>query len=113
MFPDRLKERRKILKKTQNDMAQELGVSARTIYMWESGERKPDIETLASLARYLGVTTDYLLGLTDDPQFEQPETVAARPTAGMPPISEERLNEIIAEAVRLIREEAKRPKKEK
>jgi len=112
MLPNRLKELRKQQEMTQVQLADLLGVSARTIYMWEAGERKPDIETLVKLARQFSVTTDYLLGLTDDPQFEQPATIAARPTAGMEPISQERLDEIIAEAVKAIRAEAAKKTKD-
>lgn len=110
MFSDRLKGQRIARGITQAEMAREFGVSARTIYMWESGERKPDITTLVQIAKYMEVTTDYLLGLTDDPQgamyIPPPDTVAARPTPGMEPISQERLDEIIAHAVELIKLEA-------
>ena len=106
MIGKSLKELRKQHSETQTEMAERLGVTQRTIANWEAGDRNPDLEMLAKISSEYDVTTDYLLGLTDDPQFEQPATIAARPTAGMQPISEERLNEIIATAVKEIRKAA-------
>lgn len=114
MFSERLKILRNLKEITQVELAKVFEVSGRTIYMWEAGERKPDIETLVKLAQYFDVTTDYLLGLTDNPHgHEQPATIAARPTPGMEPISQERLDEIIAEAVAKIRAEAGQIKEDK
>ena len=106
MFLKNLKALRKANNETQLEMAERLEVTQRTIANWEAGDRNPDFQMLARIAKTYGVTTDYLLGLTDDPQFEQPATIAARPTEGMPPISQERLDEIIAEAVHEIRKAA-------
>lgn len=111
MIGKSLKELRKQHSETQTEMAERLGVTQRTIANWEAGDRNPDLEMLAKISSKYEVTTDYLLGLTDDPQFEQPATIAARPAAGMPPISEARLNEIIAQAVKAIRAEAAKTEK--
>lgn len=35
---------------------------------YETGKRQPDYKTLLKVAEYFGVTTDYLLGRTDDPK---------------------------------------------
>lgn len=107
-----MKELRKQHGETQTDMAERLGVTQRTIANWEAGDRNPDLEMLAKISSVYSVTTDYLLNLTDDPQFEKPATIAARPTAGMEPISQDRLDEIIAEAVKAIRAEAAKKIKE-
>ena len=42
--------------------------SANAISMYERGKRKPDPETLLRFARLYDTTSDYLLGLTDDPR---------------------------------------------
>ena len=51
---------------TQTDLAKSLGVSASTIGMYEQGRREPDNETLIAIANFFRVTTDYLLGKTND-----------------------------------------------
>lgn len=102
-----LRSARNSLGLTQQQVADSLGIERPSYARYETGDRQPDVSTLIKLSQLLGVTTDYLLGLTDNPQgHEQPATIAARPTTGMDPISQERLDEIIAEAVKKIREEA-------
>ena len=44
-----------------------LHISVRTIIRYESGDRVPDLETARLLAKALGVSLDYLCGLSDDP----------------------------------------------
>ena len=46
---------------TQAQMAESLGVSQSAVAMWESGERKPDIFMLKSIALLLKCSTDSLL----------------------------------------------------
>lgn len=66
MFSERLKASRKAKRKTQRDLAAYLGISERGYQNYEMGKREPDLEVLTQLADYLGVTTDYLLGRSDD-----------------------------------------------
>ena len=63
-FGKRLKELRKSAKLTQADLAERLMVSVQTISKWETGNAMPDISQIVPLAALLGVTTDYLLGVT-------------------------------------------------
>jgi len=63
-FSDRLKSLRK--EKTQIAVAKELQVNQQTYSRWELGDRQPKLQDLASIALHYGVTTDYLLGITDD-----------------------------------------------
>jgi transcriptional regulator with XRE-family HTH domain len=58
-----LREKRQLL---QRDVAAEMGVSRGLVALWESGRRKPDAQSTARLARFLGVTTDYLIGWSDE-----------------------------------------------
>lgn len=104
VFSERLRAARTDRSMTQENLSDASGVAREMIARYENQRAFPAIETLIKLAQILGVTTDYLLGLTDDPQFEQPATIAARPSADMPPIQPDRLEEIIAEAVAKIRE---------
>ena len=108
---ENLKNARKDAGLTQQQAADSLGIERPSYARYETGDRQPDIDMLIMISKLFNVTTDYLLGLTNDPQFEQPATIAARPTAGMPPISDDRLNEIIAQAVKAIRAEAAKQEK--
>jgi transcriptional regulator with XRE-family HTH domain len=51
---------------TQHDVARFLRISRTTYAHYEIGRRAPDFETLVSLAKYYGVTTDYLLGISEE-----------------------------------------------
>ncbi len=64
---DRLKESRDFAGLTQEKAAEAVGVSRSSMNMYERGERDPDTNTLSALAHLYGVSTDYLLGRTDDP----------------------------------------------
>ena len=37
-------------------------------YRYEQGTREPSASVIIALANFFGVSTDYLLGLTDDPR---------------------------------------------
>ena len=52
----------------QKDIAQGAGLALRTYQYYEKGERKPDSETIIKLANFFDVSSDYLLGLTDNPE---------------------------------------------
>lgn len=49
----------------QKELAEHLGVTANTISYYLSGERCPDIDKLIEISKFLNVSTDYLLGLSD------------------------------------------------
>lgn len=65
LFNERLKELRIEKGLNQRQLGELLSVSPRTVSSWEADERRPDFETLEKIAKYFGVTTDYLLGLED------------------------------------------------
>ena len=65
MFTTRLKELRKAKNVSQTLLAEALGVSQQAVGKWESGRSSPDPGTVADIATYFGVTTDYLLGCSD------------------------------------------------
>ena len=58
----RLKEIRKEKGLTTYDVGEALGVSPSAITNWETGFRRPDIDTLVKLAEVLGCTPNDLLG---------------------------------------------------
>ena len=51
---------------TQENLAAELNVSFQSISRWENGISMPDISLLPIIARFFGVSADYLLGMQDD-----------------------------------------------
>jgi len=65
IFNKRLKELRQGLSLLQKQLASELGFSQACIAKWETGKREPSLDDLIKIAKYFGVTTDYLLGLED------------------------------------------------
>ena len=66
-FGERLRKRRKELGLRQEDIADHLGVRISTVSQWETSTHLPDIDTVQILAQYLRTSSDYLLGLTDEP----------------------------------------------
>ena len=48
---------------TQQELAKSLGVSVVCIGNWERGTRKPTMDALVSIGRYLNVSLDSLLGM--------------------------------------------------
>ncbi len=68
-FPsDRLRKARERVGLTQDELAQRCGFGQSQQNKWENGKNTPMVETVVNLAEELGVTSDYLLGLTDDPR---------------------------------------------
>lgn len=65
-FSKRLKELRLEKELTQAQLANATGLSRSAIGFWENGERIPLASVIIILAKYFGVTTDYLLGVTDN-----------------------------------------------
>ena len=63
-FGDLLSELRRDKKMTQDDLAKVLFVSPGTISNYENNIHSPDVPKLIQMAKYFGVTTDYILGLS-------------------------------------------------
>lgn len=66
-FAERLQKARLQKKFTQKEVAEYLKMTERSYQHYEGGTRRPNYEILVAIADYLGVTTDYLLGRTDEP----------------------------------------------
>lgn len=71
VFQDRLRTLRESKELTQSELGAFFCVSKQTISNYENGVSAPDQEMLGRLADYFGVTTDYLLGRTDNPNAAQ------------------------------------------
>ena len=71
MFADILKKLRKSRKLNQKQFAKEVYISPSAVSQYETGRTMPSRETLDRIARYFGVSTDYLLGTSPAPRFEE------------------------------------------
>lgn len=65
-FCKRLKEIRKKRQETQQELADNTGLSRSTIASYETGASIPDIEIAAILAAHLEVSVDYLIGIENN-----------------------------------------------
>lgn len=87
-FADRLRELREKKEVGQKEVGAIINVSDSSIRKYESGTRTPTPDAIIKLADYFKVTTDYLLGITDDPTGHKITTIAAHriddPTTQLP-----------------------------
>lgn len=72
VFSRRLKEYRERLKNrdkkwTQKYVADKVNVARVTYTAYENGTKSPPLETVNKIAELFGVSTDYLMGRTDNP----------------------------------------------
>ena len=63
---DKLRTLRNERNLSQDRLAKKVSVTRASIATYESGNRLPSLYVLVRLARALGVTTDYLLGVSSD-----------------------------------------------
>lgn len=75
---NRIKEARLAKGLTQKQLGDLVGWSYSTISLYESGGRKPEPETLLTLANILGVSTDYLLGRDDEQDTKKEPAIPDR-----------------------------------
>ncbi|TEX06217.1 helix-turn-helix domain-containing protein [Bacillus cereus] len=73
MIGEKIKELRKNSKITQEQLGNAIGVSKMAISYFEKGKKSPGRESLKKIADYFGVTTDYLLGRSGDPELNEEE----------------------------------------
>lgn len=62
----RLKELREEKGLTQKDVAEKLNLHSVTYLHYEKDQREPPLKVLAEMAALFDVSTDYLIGLTDE-----------------------------------------------
>ncbi len=67
----RLRQLRKSRRISQVRLALDLDMNQNTISRYENGEREADYATLIRLAEYFGVSVDYLIGRTDNPEVNR------------------------------------------
>ncbi len=69
MLQQRLKECRNKIGLSQQDIADKLYVTQQAYAKWETGKATPNPDALSELAKIFGVTSDYLLGNSNEPTF--------------------------------------------
>ena len=70
MLGEKIAEQRKKLGLSQEELAEKLNISQKSISKYELGDRKPQYKVLVRIAEYFGVTVDYLLRSTDTQDFD-------------------------------------------
>lgn len=65
IFAEKLKSLRIERNFSQDFVAKQTGLGRSSIAMYESGKREPNARAIIALAKFFGVTADYLLGLSD------------------------------------------------
>lgn len=83
----RLKELRTEKNLTQEEVAKEIGTSQTNIGRWEKGLNEPSSSFVVKLANFFEVSTDYLLGRSDD--FGNVTVTTASPSAVLTPDEQE------------------------
>ena len=51
--------------KTQSEIAKALNITKQCVNDYKTGKSRPSIDTLYALCKYLDISSDYLLGLSD------------------------------------------------
>lgn len=71
MYAKRMKELRKSRGWTMEIFSEMIDVAKSSIAGYESGNRQPPIDRLVVIAEVFDTSTDYILGLTDDPDSKK------------------------------------------
>lgn len=70
-FAERVISRRDQLNISRTELGEKIGFNGiqgnKNVYKYESGTARPSYEVLVKLAKALNCSTDYLLGITDNP----------------------------------------------
>ncbi|MBR4425284.1 MAG: helix-turn-helix transcriptional regulator [Oscillospiraceae bacterium] len=92
ILADKIIDQRKKNGWSQEELAEQLGVSRQTVSKWEGAQSVPDMGRVVQLSTLFGVSTDYLL--KDDMELPEP-TAGAQPDAPERSLSMEEANEFL------------------
>lgn len=67
-FAERLKILQGEKQLGRHDVFTATGISSTAYHRYVTGEREPTVSALVALANFFNVSTDYLLGRSDDPE---------------------------------------------
>lgn len=76
---NRIKELRKLKLLTQEDFAKQLNLSQGMVSGWETGRYEIASSYLEILAKFFGVSSDYILGIDSTPTKQQVNAPLTRP----------------------------------
>lgn len=76
---------RKKTGKSQEGLAEQLGVSRQAVSKWETGESEPEIAKLKQLALVFGVTVDFLLSEEEPPEKAASDAERQKESVGTTP----------------------------
>ncbi len=65
MLSNNIRNYRKKLNLSQDELAEKLGVSRQSVSFWETGQTQPTIDNIIALAKVFQISTDMLLGNSD------------------------------------------------
>ena len=71
IFSERLRDLRLEHGMTQEEVGKIIGVKRYSIYGYEKGNNYTEVPGLITLADYFGVSIDYLVGRTDNPEINK------------------------------------------
>lgn len=74
----RIKKQRLKHKLTQKKLAKELGVSPKMISFYENNQRTPPADLMKSIAIFFCISTDYILGLSDEENDNRPKITVTK-----------------------------------
>lgn len=74
VIPERLVKAREFIGHNRKSFAEKLNIPYRTITNYENGSREPGSDYILKVADVCGCTTDWLLGLSDDPRNNAPHS---------------------------------------
>lgn len=69
-FPSRIKKAREEAGYTQQQISDITGICRSSIAKYEVGSLEPSLETLGTLAQFLNVNINWLLGVTLEPEIK-------------------------------------------
>jgi transcriptional regulator with XRE-family HTH domain len=75
LHAERLREMREKKGLTQRELAHLCGMNEHQVFRYENGKSDPSATNLGLIARELGVSADYLLGLSDYPNGQFGESL--------------------------------------
>lgn len=78
LLPERLRELRDRLHRTQQQVADDLNISRKLLSNYECGTREPSIDMLQTLATYYFVSIDYVVGAStiENPYKQYPNFIS-------------------------------------
>jgi transcriptional regulator with XRE-family HTH domain len=98
-FAERLKAMRSLRSLTQSELGEKSGLPTSSIAQFETNARKPSFDTLRKLSKALEVSTDYLLGTTDEPKMTETGSVLFRNYEKLSSHDQELLQDIVTSMI--------------